>query len=213
MDRGEILFFDARLSHDGWMSCSSCHTDGHTTGLLVDTLGDGDFGAPKRIPSLLGTQGTGPWAWNGSAKTLADQIQDSVHSTMQGKKLANEQTLDLVSYLESLKPPSTSISSEAETDREQIRIGGELFKQHGCVRCHRPAHRFTMPAVADVGLPDENGRRRFNPPSLLGVGQRDALFHDGRAASLADVIRMKHQLKNHLKPKDAQSLISYLRSL
>src|SRR5207253_2844022 len=27
--QGELLFHDARLSHDGWMSCHSCHTDGH----------------------------------------------------------------------------------------------------------------------------------------------------------------------------------------
>ena len=30
VDRGERLFASARLSHDGWMSCQSCHTDGHT---------------------------------------------------------------------------------------------------------------------------------------------------------------------------------------
>src|SRR5262249_4724606 len=26
-DRGERLFYSAKLSHDGWMSCHSCHTD------------------------------------------------------------------------------------------------------------------------------------------------------------------------------------------
>jgi YVTN family beta-propeller protein len=43
-DRGELLFYDARLSHDGWFSCHSCHTDGHSNGLLADTLGDGSQG-------------------------------------------------------------------------------------------------------------------------------------------------------------------------
>src|SRR5262249_25769365 len=62
-DRGEMLFYDARLSHDGWMSCNSCHTDGHTNGLLVDTLGDGSFGTPKRVLSLLGVRDTAPYAW------------------------------------------------------------------------------------------------------------------------------------------------------
>ena len=32
-DRGERLFSSAKLSHDGWMSCQSCHTDGHTNSL------------------------------------------------------------------------------------------------------------------------------------------------------------------------------------
>ncbi|MDA1018013.1 MAG: hypothetical protein O3A00_26590, partial [Planctomycetota bacterium] len=213
VDRGQLLFFDARLSHDGWMSCSSCHTDGHTTGLLVDTLGDGDFGAPKRIPSLLGTRDTGPWAWNGSAKTLADQVEASVHSTMLGKKLSEAQTSDLVAYLKGLESPTVDDSVGGHANAMQIRLGSELFKQHGCARCHRPEQRFTMPAVADVGLADENGRRRFNPPSLLGVGQRDALFHDGSALSLEDVIRMRHQLDVPLKPPEVKSLIAYLRSL
>src|SRR5262249_8233963 len=45
-EQGEILFHDARLSHDDWMSCHSCHTDGHSNGLLNDNLGDGSFDAP-----------------------------------------------------------------------------------------------------------------------------------------------------------------------
>ena len=65
VERGERLFLDARLSHDGWMSCQSCHTDGQTNGLLADTLGDGGFGAPKRVTSLLGVGATGPWTWTG----------------------------------------------------------------------------------------------------------------------------------------------------
>ena len=36
------------------MSCHSCHTDGHTSGRLADTLGDDTFGTPKRVLSLLG---------------------------------------------------------------------------------------------------------------------------------------------------------------
>ena len=31
--RGERLFYSAKLSHDGWMSCHSCHSDGHTNNL------------------------------------------------------------------------------------------------------------------------------------------------------------------------------------
>ncbi|MBX3440582.1 MAG: hypothetical protein KF861_24035, partial [Planctomycetaceae bacterium] len=55
-ERGERLFYDGRRSHDGWMSCHSCHTDGHTNGGLADTLSDGAYDTPKQIPSLLGTR-------------------------------------------------------------------------------------------------------------------------------------------------------------
>ena len=45
VQKGERLFYSAKLSHDGWMSCHSCHSDGHTNNLLSDTLGDGSYGA------------------------------------------------------------------------------------------------------------------------------------------------------------------------
>ena len=48
-DHGERMFFDATVSHDSWMSCHSCHVDGHTSGFLNDNFSDQSFGAPKRI--------------------------------------------------------------------------------------------------------------------------------------------------------------------
>jgi DNA-binding beta-propeller fold protein YncE len=77
-DRGELLFFDAHLSRDGWFSCHSCHTDGHSNGLLADTLGDGSHGTSKRTLTLRGTALTDPWAWDGSMKYLQDQIEKSL---------------------------------------------------------------------------------------------------------------------------------------
>ncbi len=208
-DRGEFLFFDASLSHDGWMSCNSCHSDGHTVGLLADTLGDGNYGAPKRIPSLLGTRGTGPWAWNGSMKSLDQQIRQSTTSTMHGAELTDQQTADLVAYLETLKPPP----SAAPSPKPLINRGQKVFDERGCVRCHRPP-AYTSAGTFHVGLEDEAGRRKFNPPSLLGLGQRDVFFHDGRAQRLEDIVqRMRHQLQDDLSADDAEVLIAFLRSL
>ncbi len=209
IDRGELLFFDARLSHDGWMSCHSCHTDGHSSGLLIDTLGDGDYGAPKRVPSLLGTRNTGPWAWNGSVPTLAEQVRKSVTTTMHGDAISAEQTTDLVAYLESLQPaPAAHRLSETLTTRGQA-----AFKRLGCVQCHSGPN-FTSPGTFDVGLGDEKNRLLFNPPSLRGVGQRDRLFHDGRARGLEDVIgRVRHRLDEPLSIDESAALLAFLRSL
>ncbi len=81
---GEELFYDARLSLDGWYSCHSCHSDGHSTGRLNDNFSDHSFGTPKRILSLLGVADTKPWAWDGSQPSLEAQVQSSIQETMSG---------------------------------------------------------------------------------------------------------------------------------
>jgi YVTN family beta-propeller protein len=208
-DRGELLFFDARLSHDRWMSCHSCHSEGHTTGLLADTLGDGGYGAPKRIPSLLGTKAAGPWSWNGGTTSLAEQVQKSVRTTMHGSALTDDQARDLVAFLESLEPPP----SRFEKDAPLVRRGREVFESRGCVDCHRPPS-FTSSDTYDVGLVDEAGLREFNPPSLRGLGQRDAFLHDGRASSVEEAVREhRHQLNGRLSDDDVAALIAFLKSL
>ena len=208
-DRGELLFFDADLSHDGWMSCHSCHTDGHSSGLLVDTLGDGDYGSPKRVPSLLGTRDTAPWSWTGAMPTLADQVRKSITTTMHGDALSDDQVTDLVAYLETLKPPPSARAH----DRTLLARGQSVFKTHGCIECHAGA-KLTSRGTFDVGLTDEKNRREFNPPSLRGVGQRDRLFHDGRASGLSEAInQVRHRLNEPLSADDSLALIAYLRSL
>lgn len=208
VDRGELLFFDAKLSHDGWMSCHSCHTDGHSSGLLIDTLGDGNYGAPKRVPSLLGTRDTGPWAWNGAMPTLAAQVRKSVSTTMHGEPLSDQQTQDLVAYLESLNAPPPKIA-----DNEKLLVQGRtVFESHGCHRCHA-GETLTTTGTFDVGLIDEHDTREFNPPSLRGVSQRGRLFHDGRARNLDEVVlRFRHKLDEPLSKDESQALLAYLKS-
>ena len=57
IEKGEQLFFDASLSHDGWMSCHSCHSDGHTNGGLNDNFSDGSFWIAQESTDFTGTDG------------------------------------------------------------------------------------------------------------------------------------------------------------
>jgi YVTN family beta-propeller protein len=208
-ERGEALFHDARLAHDGWMSCHSCHTNGHSNGKLADTLGDGSFGAPKRVLSLRGVKDTGPWAWNGGVADLGGQVRKSVVTTMHGRKPSEEQVRDLTAYLGTLtSPPAAGKADEAATRR-----GRELFEKQGCAECHTPP-AYTSARAYNVGLADEAGNKEFNPPSLRGVGQGGPYFHDGRAATLEDVLlRHRHQLKGEIAEGDAEALAAFLRGL
>ncbi len=212
-DRGELLFHDARLSHDGWMSCQSCHTDGHSNGRLADTLGDGTYGTPKRVPSLLGVKDTGPWAWNGSMPDLPSQVRKSVETTMRGKGVSAAQVRDLTAYLETLRPPPARARLLSQLDEEAVRRGRDVFGKQACGSCHAPPS-YTSARTYDVGLADEAGLKAFNPPSLRGVGQGGPYFHDGRAVTLAEVFtRQRHQVKDGLTKRELDDLLEFLTSL
>jgi len=213
-EQGERLFYDGKLSLESWMSCNSCHPDGHTHGLLADTAGDGGFGNPKRTLSLLGTRDANPWAWNGQFRELSEQVHKSVTSSMQGPPISLEQTVDIVTFLHTLRPPPPVDEPGSSEDLGQIARGRALFQTLGCATCHIPPLTYTTDAVFDVGLPDERGQVKFNPPTLRGVSQRDRLFHDNRAASLEAVVgEFGHQLPRALEASERNDLLRFLRSL
>lgn len=206
--RGQIIFHRANLSHESWFSCQSCHTDGHTNGANADTQGDGNQGAPKNVPTLLGVTRTGPWGWTGQFAKLADQIESSIEHTMQGPPLGDEAINDLIDYLETLTPRPASPATLAATKGERI------FKESGCVRCHA-GESLTSDSVFDVGLDDGlAGHRLFNPPSLRNVSRAAPYFHDGRAPSLESVLTThRHGQETPLSPEEAAHLLEYLRGL
>jgi YVTN family beta-propeller protein len=212
VDRGELLFYDARLSLDGWYSCHSCHTDGHTNGQLTDNLGDGGFGAPKRVLSLLGTGETGPWAWSGAVPALETQIRKSIVSTMQGRQPDEDQVAALAAYLRSLAPPPP-LGSLFDRDPAAVERGRKVFDAHECGHCHAPP-AYSSKESFDVGLKDESGASQFNPPSLRGVSQGGPFFHDNRAATLEAVFRdHKHPGDSRFSEQELQDLLAFLNSI
>lgn len=213
-DRGELLFFDGRLSHDSWMSCQSCHTDGHTNGLLNDNFSDKSFGAPKRVLSLLGKADTAPFAWNASAQDFSQQIRKSIEVTMQADQAPSNRVIaQLAAYLETLKPPPPIDLARGERDQAAVTRGRAVFESMRCNSCHAPP-AYTTPKTYDVGLTDQEGNTRFNPPSLRGVSQRGPYFHDGRAKSLEDVFHdYGHKLRGSPSDQELADLIAFLRSL
>ena len=217
-EQGERLFYSADLSRDGWLSCHSCHSDGHTNGLKSDTRGDGAFGNPKQIPSLLGVGLTDTWAWDGHVKELNDQVADSIVSTMHGEQISGESLMHLTAYLRSLKPAPSLIDARDLRDdallRDRIARGKQLFERQKCGSCHVGPLTYTTGGSFDVGLRDELGGEKFNPPSLRGVSQRSRFFHDGRAADLNEILgSFGHQNSGELSDEQIADLVEFLRSL
>ena len=64
-----------------------------------------------------------------------------------------------------------------------------------------------------MGLTDELGNNRFNPPSLRGVKFRRALLHDGSAKSLEDVFEVHPGFDIQVQTTDLPALIAFLKTL
>ncbi len=214
VQKGEVLFHDATLSHDGWMSCNSCHTGGHANGQLNDNLSDLSFGAPKRVLSLLGQKDTAPYAWNGKVEDFATQIRSSLEKTMQADDPPQEEQVQtLAAYLGTLELPPPVDALRGTQDKGAIARGQKVFEQHDCSRCHAPP-TYTTPDTYDVGLKDKEGNTRFNPPSLRGLSHRGPFFHDGSAKTLEEVFKeQKHPGDSKFSPEEMKDLVEFLRSL
>lgn len=209
VEEGEALFRDASLSNDGWMSCQTCHTDGHTSNVLADTLGDGSYGAAKRTPTLLGVADTAPFGWTGGSRRLEDQVRKSIDTTMRGSEPTPRQVEALSAYLRTLAPPTP----EPPADEQAVARGREVFDASRCEACHAPT-TYTTPMTYEVGLSDAVGNRKFNPPSLRGVGRLPALLHDSSVPSLPDLFRTtKHPDGADLTDQEIADLTAFLKSL
>jgi YVTN family beta-propeller protein len=212
--RGELLFYDARLSHDNWMSCHSCHTDGHTNGHMNDNFSDRSFGAAKRVLSLLGVKDTLPLAWTGQVQTFERQIHNSVENTMQREDTLAQPDVDaLVAYLKTLDLPPPLPILRQTSDTAAIERGRLVFERHDCASCHAPP-TYTSAAAYDVGLRDVHGLKEFNPPSLRGVSHRTSFFHDGRIRSLEAVfLEAQHPPGTRYSEGEIGDLTTFLMSL
>ncbi len=216
--RGEELFADARLALDGWYSCHSCHSDGHSNGLLNDNFGDNTFGTPKHILTLLGTGLTEPWGWTGTQPDLKTQIARSIEFSMagpgKGAPKIDDAALEALTTYTALLPPAPGLKAARGTlDAEKARRGQRHFDRMFCFKCHQPPH-YASPLKFSVGLKDEAGHDDFNPPSLRGVSQRGPYFHDNRAKRLRDVFeQFDHAGAASLEATELEELLEFLSSI
>jgi cytochrome c peroxidase len=216
--RGEALYYDARRSHNQWFSCHTCHTDGHTCGRNFDTLNDDSYGNPKLTPSLRGVTHTGPWTWHGWQKDLGAGVVKSYTETMFGPTPRPEEVQAVLAFLGTLEQPPNPHRGPGGKLSAAAERGSQVFSGKGrCDRCHA-GNEYTSERNYDVKLePDGSPYRRWNPPSLCGLWDRGPYLHDGRAATLDDLLRGPHAPEKlggeALTPAERDDLIAFLRSL
>ncbi|HEY8039690.1 MAG TPA: hypothetical protein VIF15_07845 [Polyangiaceae bacterium] len=207
--RGRALFhgtLNPSVSSDG-RACASCHVDGAEDGLTWPTPE-----GPRQTPMLSGRlEGTAPYGWSGARPRLADHLKETIRR-LGGTGLTDAERDDLIAYLLSLRAPRG-------TAPPALVAGGAAVFQSArtqCSFCH-PSARFTDRQRHDVKSRATGDKAAlFDTPSLLGAGLTAPYFHDGRYATLAELLEKADGAMGHtaqLSADERAALEAYLRSL
>lgn len=225
--RGEALFHDAARSFHQWYSCNTCHADGHTSGMDFDTKNDGyqDLSTShtrsrKKTPSLRRVARTGPWTWHGWQKSLDEAMVESFTKSMEGPRPSEDEIRAIVAFLETLDYPKNPHRGASGTPAEAVARGEKLFKsaRAGCSGCHS-GPELTDGKVHEAGLEERyDFYKGYNPPSLIGVYDKDPYLHDGRAKTLEEALKGPHGPDtvlggDPLTDAEIADLVAYLKTL
>lgn len=217
--RGEAIFYDATRSLDQWYSCHSCHYQGGSNAVTIDTLNDQSAYTFKSVLPLYELSRSGPWTWHGWQEGLIDAMKHSLKTTMVGPDPSDQDALALAEYLGSLQPPPNPYQNADGTLSPAAQRGKTLFtsKKGSCIDCHNgPLHSDQQ--IHDLGMGSTaDAYRGYNTPSLRGVFRKVELLHDGRASNLLEVLSGDHAPeKVHgqaLSKDETLDLIEYLKTL
>jgi hypothetical protein len=203
-DTGLVMF---HLNSGGGISCASCHPeggdDGHTWSFSQVGL--------RRSQALEGAVGTRrPFHWSGDLATFDDLFGEVMMKRM---ALPVTPRAESVAALAGWLDTVPALAPADALDPVLVERGSVLFfhPEIRCDKCHAgPA--FTDNLAWDVGTGG-----KFVTPSLLGVGLRAPLMHDGCAKDLHARFGVcggnAHGDVSALPAADIDALVAYLRTL
>ncbi len=207
--RGEILFSSAAMCRQKWQSCASCHPDARVDGFNWDLLNDG-AGNPKNVQSMLNAHRTPPAMWSGVRETAETAVRAGFRH-IQFYEIPEQDAAAVDAFLNSLTP----VKSPAANDPSllgSIARGRTLFQSTGCSECHSGAY-FTDGKAHNLGTGEGvDAGKSYVTPSLVECWRTAPYFHDGRAASLQDVMN-DHEHADKIPHPDQLDLKNFLLSL
>ena len=184
------------------VACASCHPEGGEDGHVWDFQPTG----PRRTQSLLGgIEETRPFHWDGDQAHMGAIMSVTFGERMLGV-FGEEDVTAVSAWIDNLEAPRGVVADAAAVERGRAHFESA---EAGCASCHA-GEALTNNTNADVGTGG-----RFQVPSLRGVLYRGPYFHDGRAATLGDVVAGAdgtHGSTAHLDPEQRADLLAYLRS-
>lgn len=216
--QGEAIFYDARRSLDQWYSCHSCHQDGGTNAVTMDTFNDGSARSFKTVLPLYNVTRTAPWTWHGWQEDFRDAMEKSLTTTMLGPQPTAAEVDALIAFLDTLEaPPARAPQNLSAGEAASAARGRQLFESV-CRDCHAGPH-YTDGQIHDVNLGSRGDRYQgFNTPSLLGVSRKTKLLHDGRVSTLTDLLKGPHAPSefsdaDRLFAQQIEDLVAFLNTL
>ena len=241
--RGLRIFYNARdprMSRDGYLSCASCHLDGGEDGAVWDFTARGE--GLRNTIALNGRRGTafGRPHWTANFDEIHDFENDirnrfggsglmtnadfqATEAPLGTRKAGRSTDLDaLAAYVSSLDDFGKSPHRTAAGELTSAAAAGEtLFNELNCGSCHAGTF-LTDGRRHDVGTIATNSGKGsnvalagvgFKTPTLLGAWRSAPYFHDGSAATLADVIDRRHGNHRAVSSAERSQLVAFLKSL
>jgi len=210
---GEITFYETTRSG---ISCQSCHLHGDSD------HAEHNLNLSATTRSVRGLAGTSPYLTDGSFARIGDL--DFVSQTRFRGYLRTlpDRPKALEAYVHAL-PRATNPAASAARAADRDREGVAAFVKADCQHCH------AFPAFTNLGQhpvravwPEHGAElhaaRVLDTPSLLGLYPPRAYLHDGRAASLEQVLTDENPSNRHgnveaLSEAERKSLVRFLEAL
>jgi YVTN family beta-propeller protein len=228
--RGKILFntANAPMSQRRWVSCSSCHPDGHNDGRVWQNPE-----GLRKTTALFGLAHTHPIHWSADR----DEVQDFEYTIrsplmrgsgllkgtikpkvgfnpieLEEKTAGRSKDLDaLAIYCNSFEFPMLSPHIKAPGKlTPAAERGKKLFFSEavGCAQCHSGPYYTDSSLkkpfnVHDVGTgkddPSEKMGPKYDTPTLLGIYRTPPYLHHGKARTLLEVLTVCNKEDRHGK--------------
>lgn len=244
--RGQHLFYSANsdeypITRNHWVACASCHIEGRSDAVTW-LFEQGPRDTPSNAGGMLGTG----FLFRTADRSRVQDYWKTVNIEQGGRfdPVAQAALLDPLAAYVNLGipapiPPTTdpTLVARGRALFEDPTVGcagchaGPRFTDSGAgnpgldlagtVRLHDVGTCVTDDAVfPDVAHTDRDGHPRaacrFDTPSLTGIASSAPYLHDGRAATLLDVLELTRGTMGHIEAltsDDLAALVEYLRSL
>jgi hypothetical protein len=185
----------------------------------------------RSIPSLRGARYTAPYGHEGLNASLSESVDQHVTASFGGAPLPRAQLMALVRYVQELdfvpngnldvhgrilaRAGEAARRGEAQFDKPRPQFAGL-----SCSGCHpassmfRDGHSHRVGSGGGAGTPVGAIDDAFDTPTLLGTAETAPYFHDGRFATLSDVVGFFDQSYGlGLQADEKRDLVAYLEAV